>query len=72
MIIPITKSPNTNSQKLPPQLAKLGSDDIVLIEFQGALEVEGTPDNQLVGTLTIDPKTVRLHVHIKPHLTYGL
>jgi chromosome transmission fidelity protein 8 len=59
MIIPITRTPGSNPQKLPPQLAKIGTDEVVLIEFQGSLEVGGAPDGQLVGTLTIDPKTVR-------------
>ena len=58
MLIPITRKPSENPYKLPPQLAKLGNDEIVLIELQGSLDVEGTPDGELVGTLEIDPKTV--------------
>jgi hypothetical protein len=58
MLIPITRKPSESLYKLPPQLAKLGNDEIVLIELQGSLDVEGTPDGQLVGTLEIDPKTV--------------
>jgi hypothetical protein len=60
MLIQITKTPSKSSHKLPPQLAKLGNDEIVLIELQGSLEVEGVQDGQLVGTLKIDPKTVRI------------
>jgi chromosome transmission fidelity protein 8 len=40
--------------KLPPVVAKLGdaeSDELVLIELQGSLEVEGSKAGQLVGTL---------------------
>jgi hypothetical protein len=58
MILPITRKPSPSTSKLPPQLAKLGSDEIVLIELQGSLEVEGVPDGQIVGSLKIDEKTV--------------
>jgi hypothetical protein len=61
MIIPITfPSPSTESNvdspRLPPQLAKLGHDEFVLIELQGSLSVEGvaTTRGQLVGTLRVD------------------
>jgi len=59
MIIPITlKPPPDDARTLPPQLANLGNGDIVLIELQGSLEVQGSTDSQFVGTLEIDPKTV--------------
>jgi len=59
MIIPVTlKPPSDDGGKLPPQLANLGNGDIVLIELQGSLEVQGSADSQFVGTLEIDPKTV--------------
>ena len=59
MIIPITlKPPSGDGRKLPPQLANLGNGDLVLIELQGTLEVQGSTDSQFVGTLEIDPKTV--------------
>ena len=59
MIIPITlKPPPSDGRTLPPQLANLGNGDIVLIELQGSLEVQGSTDSQFVGTLEIDPKTV--------------
>jgi chromosome transmission fidelity protein 8 len=59
MIIPITlKPPSEDGRKLPPQLANLGNGDLVLIEFQGSLEVQGSADSKFVGTLEIDPKTV--------------
>ena len=59
MIIPITlKPPSVGGRKLPPQLANLGNGNIVLIELQGSLEVQGPTDAQFVGNLEIDPKTV--------------
>ena len=59
MIIPVTlKPPSDSGRKLPPQLASLGNGDLVLIELQGSLEVQGSTDSQFVGTLEIDPKTV--------------
>lgn len=59
MIIPVTlKPPSDDGRKLPPQLANLGNGDLVLIELQGSLEVQGSADSQFVGTLEIDPKTV--------------
>jgi len=59
MIIPVTlKPPSDDGRKLPPQLANLGNEELVLIEFQGSLEVQGSADSKFVGTLEIDPKTV--------------
>lgn len=39
-------------------MADLGNGDVVLIELQGSLEVQGSTDSLIVGTLEIDPKTV--------------
>lgn len=59
MIIPITlKPPSDGGRKLPPQLADIGNGNIVLIELQGSLEVQGSTDSKIVGNLEIDPKTV--------------
>jgi len=59
MIIPVTlKPPSDDGRTLPPQLANLGNGNIVLIELQGSLEVQGSADSQFVGNLVIDPKTV--------------
>lgn len=59
MIIPVTlKPPSNESRKLPSQLADLGNGNVVLIELQGSLEVQGSTDSLIVGTLEIDPKTV--------------
>ncbi|KAI6042909.1 Ctf8-domain-containing protein [Pisolithus marmoratus] len=56
MIIPIAISrPGQFSAKLPPQLVTLGHDELILIELQGTLDVEGSEkadkDGQLIGTL---------------------
>ena len=57
MIIPINLTPP--SLRLPntldPVLAKLGSNEVVLIELQGWLDVvEGEKDNGFIGNLTIE------------------
>ncbi|TFK49393.1 hypothetical protein OE88DRAFT_1683280 [Heliocybe sulcata] len=53
MIIPITLPRSSSSApSLPPALAKLGSSEVVLLELQGSLEVEGDRAGQAVGTLT--------------------
>ncbi|KIJ67017.1 hypothetical protein HYDPIDRAFT_85236 [Hydnomerulius pinastri MD-312] len=56
MIIPVTVSPPSQfSPKLPPSIAKLGHDELFLIELQGTLDVEGSEttgkDGQLIGKL---------------------
>ena len=56
MIVPITVTPpNAFSPKLPPSFAKLGHDELFLIELQGTLGVQGSEstgkDGQLIGTL---------------------
>ena len=56
MIIPInnlTTTPRVGSG-LPPVLAQLGSSELVLLELQGDLEVEGDRNGQTVGKLTVD------------------
>lgn len=41
---------------------------MVLIEMQGALDVEGSPDGQFVGKLTVDDETVStLRICVIPH-----
>ncbi|KAG6334639.1 hypothetical protein ID866_4450 [Astraeus odoratus] len=69
MIIPITiPRPGQFSPRLPPQLAKLGHDELCLIELQGTLDVEGTEaankDGQLIGKLNTSDMN-------KPTLTIG-
>ena len=84
MLIPIHNKSETHTHpRLPPQLAQFGADELVLIEMQGALEVEGSKDGQLVGKLRIDPATVSAarayvlslschnHGQKKPSLTIG-
>lgn len=55
MIIPInlpsTSLSNPETSKFPPQLAKLASDEVVLIELQGAFEVEGDAGGQVAAKL---------------------
>lgn len=56
MIVPITVTPpNAFSPKLAPSIAKLGHDELFLIELQGKLDVrcpESTAkDGQLIGML---------------------
>ena len=63
MRIPITiSSPSSSNLKLPPGLVKISHDEIVLIELQGALEVDlndpSERNGRLVGTLKIDEATV--------------
>jgi hypothetical protein len=61
MIIPITLA-SSSQQPLPAGLARLSSTEVVLIELQGALEVEAKVaterNGKLVGTLSIDEKMV--------------
>jgi chromosome transmission fidelity protein 8 len=62
MIIPINVAPPSSNSKLPPGLAKISHEEIVLIELQGTLEVECThiseSDGKLVGKLKIDEASV--------------
>ncbi|KAL5526489.1 hypothetical protein ACEPAF_8213 [Sanghuangporus sanghuang] len=43
--------------KFSPQLAKLGSDELILIELQGSFHVEGDPSGQLAAQLSLDNET---------------
>lgn len=55
MRIPITLQDfSSTSATLPPQLARLSSNEIVLIELQGSLEVEGDAGGELIGILKFD------------------
>ena len=63
MIIPITLSSlSAANPKLPPCLAKISHDEVVLIELQGSLEVESNHpserDGKHIGKLKIDETTV--------------
>lgn len=56
MIIPVNvalTSSRFDNNKLPPQLARLGTDEVVLIEFQGSFQTEGDHTGELVGHLHI-------------------
>ena len=68
MLIPINidlPGPSTPRRpQLPPQLVQFGTDELLLIELQGALEVEGNADGQLVGKLEVDSATVSRPLHL--------
>ncbi|KZT39136.1 hypothetical protein SISSUDRAFT_968266, partial [Sistotremastrum suecicum HHB10207 ss-3] len=51
---------------LPPQLATLGTGEVVLIEMQGSLEVEGDKSNGFIGVLNVDDDktTMRIGHHL--------
>ena len=51
-------------RKLPPQLVQFGTDELFLVELQGALEVEGNQDGQLIGKLRVDETSVGLPVTV--------
>jgi hypothetical protein len=60
MIVPINFNPSSSSSKLPPTLAKISHDEVVLLELQGELELENPSERNgmLVGTLKIDDALV--------------
>jgi hypothetical protein len=57
-MIPIRLNGKSTSPELPPQLAKLGSDEVIIIELQGRLEVESNcesdRDGQIAAKLRVD------------------
>lgn len=69
MIIPInTPSATANdTSKFPPQLAKLGTEEIILIELQGSFQVEGDKSGQLAATLRFDGNEVTLLISLQHH-----
>ncbi|EIW62344.1 uncharacterized protein TRAVEDRAFT_118314 [Trametes versicolor FP-101664 SS1] len=75
MLVPVNVNiPGPSSpahRKLPPQLVQFGSDELVLIEMQGSLEVDGNKDSQLVGKLRLDPATNKPTLLIGHHLLEG-
>ncbi|KAF8643238.1 hypothetical protein AX16_009127 [Volvariella volvacea WC 439] len=76
MLIPLNLLPPSDANpKLPPALAKISHDEIVLIELQGALEFdEPTPsdrDGQFIGILNIDEAGKKPTLTIGPHLLEG-
>ncbi|KAI0077062.1 hypothetical protein K474DRAFT_1621797 [Panus rudis PR-1116 ss-1] len=61
----------TGGNTFPPNLVQFGTDEIVLIELQGSLEVEGDHNGQTVGKLTVDPATKKATLFIGYHLLEG-
>ncbi|THH04527.1 hypothetical protein EW145_g5459 [Phellinidium pouzarii] len=55
MIIPINLAAHASKSetKFPPQLAKLGAEEVILIELQGSFEVEGNQSGQLAASLKL-------------------
>ncbi|KAF8071761.1 Ctf8-domain-containing protein [Lyophyllum atratum] len=74
MIIPINVTSFSNP-KLPPGLAKISHDEVVLIELQGSLDVEcnhvSERDGKLVGKLKVDAATKKPTLLIGHHLLEG-
>ncbi|KAH8117932.1 hypothetical protein DFH11DRAFT_1699199 [Phellopilus nigrolimitatus] len=69
MIIPINLPAHTtkSSNKFPPQLAKLGTEEVVLIELQGAFQVEGDKSGQLAARINVEndaKPTLRIGHHL--------
>jgi len=74
MIIPINVSksgPSLSNYTFPPQLAQFGSNEVVLIELQGSLEVDGDKEGQVVGKLRVDDVTKKSTLLIGYHLLEG-
>ncbi|TDL25684.1 hypothetical protein BD410DRAFT_716936 [Rickenella mellea] len=72
MIIPINFASSSNSDaRLPPQLARIGTDEVVLIELQGALQVEGDRAGQQVGKLHFANDDEKPTLTIGHHLLEG-
>ncbi|KAK0469493.1 Ctf8-domain-containing protein [Desarmillaria tabescens] len=76
MLIPIDISiPSASNQKLPPAFAKVSHDEIVLIELQGALDVESNHESErngkLVGKLSIDEAMKKSTLRIGHHHLEG-
>ncbi|PSS34149.1 hypothetical protein PHLCEN_2v1817 [Hermanssonia centrifuga] len=73
MIIPINIAiPGPSSvRQLPPQFAQFGTGEVVLVELQGALEVDGDLKDQVVGKLSVDIETKKPSLRIGHHLLEG-
>lgn len=75
MIIPINVVSSSSNEKLPPGLANISHEEVVLIELQGSLEVECTniteSDGKLIGKLKIDEVSNKPTLLIGHHLLEG-
>lgn len=63
MLIPINLATDRSGSQLPPQFAQFGTDEVVLVELQGALDVVGPMAGQTVGKLEIEGDSVRPCIH---------
>ncbi|KAF5391504.1 hypothetical protein D9757_002474 [Collybiopsis confluens] len=78
MIIPVSFSSSPTQSFLPQTLAKISNDQVVLLEFQGALGFEsssqdqnGERDGQFIGTLTVDEDLKRPTLRIGHNVLEG-
>ncbi|KAL1739510.1 hypothetical protein HDZ31DRAFT_20365, partial [Schizophyllum fasciatum] len=75
MTIPVTIGPASAYSPLPSGLAHISSSEVVLVELQGALEVECREarerDGRLIGRFGIDADGKRATLYIGHHLLEG-
>ncbi|GLB40237.1 putative ctf8 [Lyophyllum shimeji] len=75
MIVPINVATSSSNPKLPPGLAKISDDEVVLIELQGSLDVEcnqiSERNGKFVGKLKVDASTNKPTLLIGHHLLEG-
>jgi chromosome transmission fidelity protein 8 len=58
MIVPVNIATSRTGLSFPPQLAKFGGEELVLIELQGTLEADRETAGQFVGKLDLDSDPV--------------
>ena len=73
MIIPITlPAPSSpSSPALPPNIARIGTSELVLIELQGDIHADGDRRDQPIGTLTV-PDASDTQVRAREFLLYEI
>ncbi|KAL1711670.1 Ctf8-domain-containing protein [Schizophyllum commune] len=75
MTIPITIGSSSEYSPLPSGLARISHNEVVLVELQGALEVESREarerDGRLIGRFGIDENGTRATLFIGHHLLEG-
>lgn len=74
MIIPINvpAHPSKPDGVFPPQLARLGTEEVILIELQGSFHVDGDQPGQLAARLKLDNVSSEAIFHATQayHMTY--